>query len=283
VRLLLAALRVSPRPLAFALARMAMRLVDVAAPKLRRAGRANLEMAMPELDRQGRERLLDGVFVSLARALVVVSRFPSLTPSNAGQWIRYEGREHFERARERGQGVLFFTAHLGNWELSAYAHALLAAPMNVVVRPLDNPLLERFAACYRSGSGNRLIGKKDFARGILAALSANEAVGILADQNASIADGVFVDFFGSKACAHAGFARLAAHTGAAVIPGFAIWSEPERRYVLRFDPPVEMSGDVEADTQRLHTHLEQVIRQYPDQWLWIHRRWKTRPSGEAPR
>jgi KDO2-lipid IV(A) lauroyltransferase len=85
-----------------------------------------------------------------------------------------------------------------------------------------------------------------------------------------------------KACAHTGFARLAAHSGAVVIPGFALWSQAERRYVLRFYPPVEMTGDAVADTQRLHARLESVIREYPDQWLWIHRRWKTRPPGEAP-
>jgi KDO2-lipid IV(A) lauroyltransferase len=280
-RLVLWALAAAPRAMAFRLARLVMRLLDRAVPKLRHAGRANIEMAMPDLYAPARERLIDGVFDSLARALVALSRFPSLSRSNVEEWIRYEGREHFERALERGRGVMFFTAHLGNWELSAYAHGLLSAPMHVVVRPLDNPLLDRLAARYRAGSGNRLIGKKEFARGILAALSANEAVGILADQNASLSEGVFVDFFGHKACAHAGFARIAAHSGAVVIPGFAIWSEKEQRYVLRFDPPVEMTGNVEADTQRLHSHLERVIREYPDQWLWIHRRWKTRPPDEA--
>ena len=200
--------------------------------------------------------------------------------ANIGQWIRYEGFEHFEEARRRGKGVLFATAHLGNWELSAFAHALLTAPMNVVVRPLDNPRIDRLVERRRTLSGNRLIEKKDFARGILKALAANEAVGILIDQNASLDGGVFVDFFGIPACAGTGFVKLAAHTGAAVIPGFALWSEAERKYVLRFFPPVAMTGDAQADTARLHAVLESVIREYPDQWLWIHRRWKTRPPGE---
>ena len=107
-------------------------------------------------------------------------------------------------------------------------------------------------------------------------------MGILADQNAAPEEGVFVQFFGKAACAHSGFVRLAAHTGATVIPGYALWQETEQRYVLRFFPPVEMSGDEREDTQRLHTHLEAVIRAYPEQWLWIHRRWKTRPPGEPP-
>jgi len=100
------------------------------------------------------------------------------------------------------------------------------------------------------------------------------------DQNSSPDAGVFVDFFGVKACAGTGFVKLAAHSGASVIPGFALWSEAERRYVLRFYPPVEMTGDAERDTQAVQSKLEEAIRQYPDQWLWIHRRWKTRPAGE---
>jgi KDO2-lipid IV(A) lauroyltransferase len=124
-----------------------------------------------------------------------------------------------------------------------------------------------------------LIGKKEYARGILKALGENEAVGILVDQNASLEEGAFVDFFGVPACAGTGFAKLAAHSGAAVIPGFALWIEKERRYVLRFYPPVEITGDAVADTRTLHRQLEAVIREYPDQWLWIHRRWKTRPPA----
>ncbi len=214
--------------------------------------------------------------------MAVTSRFPLINQDNVGSWIRYDGFEHFEAALRRGRGVLFATAHLGNWELSAYAHALMADPMHIVVRPLDNPLIDDFVARRRAMSGNHVIGKTELARGILRALSANRAVGILIDQNTSAEQGVFIDFFGRKACAHAGFVKLAARTGAAVIPGFALWSEQEQRYVLRFFPPVEMTGDPLVDTQRLHRRLEELIREYPDQWLWIHRRWKTRPPGEPP-
>jgi KDO2-lipid IV(A) lauroyltransferase len=213
--------------------------------------------------------------------LVVFSRFPKLNSANIQQWIRYEGYSHFEDALQQGHGVLFYTAHLGNWELSAVAHALMSQPMHVVIRPLDNPLLNALASQYRQHCGNRLIEKKD-ARPILRALAANQAVGILADQNAAPEEGVFVDFFGKPACAHTGFARIAGHSKAPVIPGYALWSESEGRYVLRFYPPVPMTGDPAEDTQRLHHQLESVIREYPDQWLWIHRRWKTRPPGEPP-
>jgi len=263
------------------LARCYARLLDRALPRLRRVALANLAMALPALGERERTRIVDGVFLSIARLLVTFARFPRLNHTNIARWIRYEGFEHFEQALQRGKGVLFATAHLGNWELSAFAHALLAAPMHVVVRPLDNPLIDALVARRRTMSGNKLIEKKDFARGILQALAANEAVGILIDQNASLDTGVFVDFFGIPACAGAGFARLAAHTGAAIIPGFALWSESERKFVLRFYREVPVSGDVQQDTARIHAVLERVIHDYPDQWLWIHRRWKTRPPGEA--
>lgn len=281
-RLVLATLAVGPRAAAEGLARFYTRLLRWLVPRLRRTALRNLALALPELAPADHERIVKGVFASLARLLVCFARLPRLNRENISEWIRYDGLEHFQQAIARGRGVLFAAAHLGNWELSAFAHALMTAPMDVVVRPLDNPLLDRLVERRRALSGNRIIEKKHAARAILKALRANRAVGILIDQNASLEEGVFVDFFGIKACAGAAFARLAARSGAAVIPGFALWSEQEGRYVLRFYPPVEMTGDVVADTQRLHSLLETVIRQYPDQWLWIHRRWKTRPPGEPP-
>jgi KDO2-lipid IV(A) lauroyltransferase len=270
----------APVRVAHRLARGYSKLLDLALPRLRRVAYRNLSLAQPEFDEARRKQIVDGVFRSIARLLVTVAKFPAIRRENLSRWIRCEGQEYFEQARREGRGVLFATAHLGNWELSAYAHALLAAPMNVVVRPLDNPQIDALVERRRGLSGNRMIFKKDFARSILKALGANEAVGILVDQNSSPDAGVFVDFFGVKACAGTGFAKLAAHSGASVIPGFALWSEEERRYVLRFYPPVEMTGDAERDTQAVESKLEEVIRQYPDQWLWIHRRWKTRPAGE---
>jgi Kdo2-lipid IVA lauroyltransferase/acyltransferase len=270
-------LGLAPLPMANMLARGYARMLDLALPRLRRTALSNLAMAMPELGRQEHLRITDGVFRSIARILVTLARFPTMNRENIGQWIRYEGFEHFEEARKRGRGVLFATGHLGNWELSAFAHGLMTAPMNVVVRPLDNPKIDALVERRRMLSGNRLIDKREYARGILKALRKNEAVGILVDQNASLEEGTFVDFFGVPACAGTGFAKLAAHSGATVIPGFALWEATERKYILRFYPPVEMTGEVERDTRELHKRLEAVIRAYPDQWLWIHRRWKTRP------
>jgi KDO2-lipid IV(A) lauroyltransferase len=234
-------------------------------------------MALPAADAEG---IADGVFRSIARLLMTFAKLPAIDKENLSRWIRCEGMEHVEAGLAAGRGILFATAHLGNWELSAFAFALLVRPMYVVARPLDNPLIDALVERRRVLSGNRLIFKKDYARTILKALADNQAVGVLIDQNALPAEGVFVDFFGVPACAGTGFAKIAAHSGAAVVPGFALWSEEERRFVLRFYPRVDMSGDAALDTAVLQARLEAVIREYPDQWLWIHRRWKTRPEGE---
>ncbi len=279
--LALKSLQWSPLPVAHVLARGYARLLDLAIPRLRHVARQNLAMALPEFTPQRHAEIVDGVFRSVARILVTFAKFPAIRRQPLDRWIRLEGGEYFDEALSRGKGVLFATAHLGNWELSAFAHAMMTGPMNVVVRPLDNPLIDRLVERRRALTGNRPIGKKDFARAILKALAANEAVGILIDQNASLDTGAFVDFFGIPACAGTGFAKFAAHSGAPVIPGFALWSEQERRYILRFYPPLIMTGDTVRDTQVLQSKLEEVIRAHPDQWLWIHRRWKTRPRGES--
>lgn len=274
--LVLQSLRWTPLSVADALAQFYARTLDRAIPRLRRVARTNLALALPSADAGP---IIDGVFRSIARVLLAFARFPSIDRATVGRWIRCEGMEHYDDAIRAGRGVLFATAHLGNWELSAYAHALLRSPMCVVVRPLDNPLIDALVERRRAMSGNQPVSKRETARVILRALAANQAVGILIDQNASPESGVFVDFFGTAACAASGLAKLAARSGAAVIPGFALWSEAERKYVLRFYPPVPMAGDPARDTQALQTRLEEVIRAHPDQWLWIHRRWKTRPPG----
>jgi Kdo2-lipid IVA lauroyltransferase/acyltransferase len=280
-RILILTLEVTPRPVADSLGGLMAQVLDRAVPRLRRIADRNLAMAYPDRDAAWRRRTVNGVFASVGRLLVALARLPKITRANVRDWIRYEGFEHYSRAKERGKGVLFATAHLGNWELSAYAHALLTEPMNVVVRPLDNPMIDAMVERRRALSGNILLSKRDFARSILQALRKNEPVGILVDQNSSAENGTFVPFFGSLACANLTFAKLAARSGAAVIPGFAIWNERQRRYVLKFYPEVEITGDAVEDTQRIQSAIETAIRETPDQWLWIHRRWKTRPEGEA--
>lgn len=267
------------------LARFYTTLLDLAIPRLRRTAMRNLELAYPEKSPAERRAIVDEVYLSIARLIWIFARFPQLNTQNINQqnindWIRYEGLEYYLEAKRRGKGVLFATAHFGNWELSAFAHALMTEPMNIMIRPLDNPGVDRLVEDRRQLSGNRLIVKWDSARAVLRALHQNEAVGVLIDQNTSLEEGVFVDFFGTPACANIAFAKIAAKTGAAVIPGFAVWSEEEHKYILKFHPPLEISGDPAEDTRRLHAVLEQVIREQPGQWLWIHRRWKTRPPGQ---
>ena len=167
-----------------------VKLLDLAIPRLRRTALLNLQMAGFE----NREQIADGVFRSIARLLVSFARFPAITRENISQYVRYEGLENLKRAHARGHGVLIATAHLGNWELSAFAHAYMTAPMNIVVRPLDNPRIDAMVERRRGLSGNRIIEKHDAARGILRALAGNEAVGILIDQNTALDQGVFIEF-----------------------------------------------------------------------------------------
>jgi len=259
------------------LARVYLKLIELAIPRLRRTAVRNLEIAgIPD------DAVIDGTFLSIARTLGTFARFPRINRENIHRLIRYDGLDNFKTAAARGHGVLVATAHFGNWELSAFAHALMTAPMHVVVRPLDNPRVDAMVEQRRALSGNHIISKREAAREILRALKNGDAVGILIDQNTAADEGVFVDFFGTPACANSGFVKLAHHSDAAVVPGYALWSGTEKKYVLRFDPEIPMTGDVQADTQRIHSHLESVIRRHADQYLWIHRRWKTRPPGESP-
>jgi KDO2-lipid IV(A) lauroyltransferase len=278
---LVQALRRLPLPAAERTAHSAARLLDAAVPKLRRAARINLGFAYPELAETEREKRIDGVFETIGRLLLTLARFPDLHASNVSDWIGYEGLENYLEAKKKGCGVLVATAHVGNWELSAFSHALMTESMNVMVRPLDNPLIDGLVEERRTLSGNRLIHKWDGARAVLRALRNNEAVGILIDQNTAAAEGVFVEFFGRRACANSGFVKLAYHSQAPVIPGFAAWNHESKRYVLHFYPEVALAGNEQEDTQRIHAVLEKIIRRYPDQWMWIHRRWKTRPEGET--
>lgn len=276
------ALRHLPFQTAYGTSIAAARVLDLALPKLRRIASINLSFAFPAISAEECKRIIDGVFRNIARLLLAIARFPDIDRSNVSDWIGYEGLENYLRAKEQGRGVLIATAHLGNWELSAFAHALMTEPMNVMVRALDNPLVDVLIEQRRTLSGNRLVFKRDAARAVMRALRNGEAVGILIDQNTTPAEGVFVNFFGKQACAGSAFVKLAYHSKAPVIPGFALWDQAAKRYVLRFYPEIEMTGDEVADTQRIHACFEAIIRQYPDQWMWIHRRWKTRPTGEPP-
>jgi KDO2-lipid IV(A) lauroyltransferase len=279
---------VLPRPLARAFAIGIAQLVYLLHFRLRQVGMRNLEMVFPEKSLGERRRILRGVFTSLGRQLGELCQFPRYTAQNVDDVVVYDGLENYERAYARGKGVLFLTAHFGGWELSAFAHSLHGHWLHVVMRPMDNPYLDRLLQSYRTMHGNKVVPKDDFVRGLLAAMKAGETVGILMDTNMTPPQGVFVDFFGIPACTASGLARMALRTNAAVVPGFTIWDEALGKYRLRFDQAIELvrTGNLEADivanTQKFNNVIEEYVRQYPEQWLWVHRRWKTRPEGEAP-
>jgi KDO2-lipid IV(A) lauroyltransferase len=255
--------------------------------RLRRVGVTNLELAYPEWTDEQRLRLLRLVYRNLGWQLAEFCLMSGYRREQTGTFIEYDGLEHYLAARDRGKGVLVLTGHLGAWELSSFFHSLAGMPMGLVIRRLDNPLVDEFVNRIRCLHGNRVIHKDDFARGLISAMRTGETVGILMDTNMTPPQGVFVPYFGVQACTASGLARVALKTDAAVLPGFLLWDEARRKYILRFGPRMELvrSGDADADvlanTAAFTAMIESYVRTNPEQWLWMHRRWKTRPAGEA--
>jgi Kdo2-lipid IVA lauroyltransferase/acyltransferase len=277
-----------PRAVARAIGAGIGRIAFWCTPRLRRTGDLNLHLAFPEKTPAERRQILRKLYRNLGWLLAEFCQMPGYSPQQTHRFIRYEGLENYLAARDRGKGVLVLTGHLGAWELSSFYHSLMGYPMSMVIRRLDNVLVDNLVNRIRCLHGNQVLHKDDFARGLLASMRRGETVGILMDTNMTPPQGEFVDFFGHAACTGSGLARVARKTGAQVVPGFLLWEEASRQYVLRFGPPLELTatGDVDADALA-HTALftrviEDYVRQYPDQWLWVHRRWKTRPEGEAP-
>jgi KDO2-lipid IV(A) lauroyltransferase len=256
--------------------------------RLRRVGHRNLAMAMPELSAQQRTEILRRVYIHLGWQLVEFCHMPRYTRENTSDWIRTEGMEHYWAAQARGKGVLIITGHLGAWELMSLYHSMVAEPLNIVIRRLDNRKLDEFVNGIRCMYGSRMIHKDDFGRGLMLAMRKGETVGILMDTNMSPPQGSFVKFFGIEACTATGLAHIARKTGAAILPAFCFWEKSEGRYVIRLGEEIavphtsDAAADILETTQMATAAIEGWIRRYPDQWLWIHRRWKTRPPGEAP-
>jgi KDO2-lipid IV(A) lauroyltransferase len=277
-----------PRPVARALGISVARAVYWLHSRLRAVGMRNLALAFPDMPLAERRRILKNEFTSLGRQLAEVCLFPRYNRDNIDQVVVYDGFENFQQAFDRGRGVLFLTAHLGGWELSAFAHSLHGHPLHIVMRPLDNPFVDRLVHDYRTMHGNTTVAKDDFVRGLLGAMKTGGTVGILMDTNMTPPQGVFVPFFDIPACTASGLARIALRTDAAVVPGFTIWDEKLKKYRLRFDPAVDLirtgddNADIVANTARFTAIIEHYVRRYPGQWLWVHRRWKTRPPGEPP-
>jgi len=279
-------LGVLPRAVARGFAAGTIRLLLLLLPKMRKTAEFNLRLAFPEWSDAQRRAVLNGMARNLGWMAAEFARLPRYTRENIENVVVLDGHENFLEGQRRGNGVLYLTGHIGAWELSSFAHALYGFPLHYMARPLDNARVNALVNEYRCLSGNRPIFKNESARTILKMLRESGTIGILADQNTMPEEGVFVDFFGETACTTTGIARVALHTGAAVVPGYAIWDEGIRKYRLRFEPPVELirTGDADKDifenTQRFAKVMEQIIRKYPEQWVWVHARWKTRPKGE---
>ena len=256
--------------------------------RLRKVGLANLELAFPENPPLTASKSCADSIATSAGSSPNSARCRATRPRTTRSFLRYEGLEHYLAARDRGKGVLILTGHLGAWELSSYYHSLMGHPMSMVIRRLDNARVDQLVNDIRCLHGNRVLHKDDFARGLLAAMRQGETVGILMDTNMTPPQGAFVPFFGRLACTASGMARVALKTGATVLPGFMLWEESEQKYVLHFGEAIDLvsTGDDEQDvlenTARFTAVIESWIRRYPDQWLWVHRRWKTRPEGDPP-
>ncbi len=255
-------------------------------PKLQKTARRNLEIALPELSDEEKERIVHGTFESLGRHLGFVAHFKKFQHEDIRNLIEVVGREHFDKARETGKGVLFFTGHFGSWEVFNLLPPAFGFEMNILVRRIDNPLVENFVDKMRTRFGSVTLDKTKSARTMFRVLKKGGLLGILADLNVQEKEGVFVNFFGIPASTTTSIAKLALSTNAAVLPAFAVWEETQKKYVVYLEPPVEyVEGDnsdenIRELTQKITATVEKYVRKYPEQWLWIHKRWNTRPKEE---
>jgi KDO2-lipid IV(A) lauroyltransferase len=253
----------------------------------RHIAQVNLQIAFPEMSEQERERIAIRSFQNTARNLLELGHFSRLTQHNVGSLVSYDevsGLNNFRDAQARGKGILYITGHFSAWELLPVAHALNGYPLCFVTRPLDNTHLERHLLKIRQSTGNKVISKKYAARQILESLKSHQSVGILMDQNTSLNEGIFADFFGIPAATTTSAARLALHTEAAVLPGF-ITPTGDHGYSIHFLPPLDLvrtgdlKRDIEINTSLFNKTLEQIVRAYPDCWLWGHKRWNYQPAA----
>ncbi len=275
-----------PRPLARAAGVGLVTLAYWLRPPLVQTAHFNLLLAFPEWPEKKRRRVIRGQLQQVGWMAAEFARFPKYTRENIERVVLLDGFEHFATAQARGKGVLFLTGHMSAWELAPFAQALYGHPLHFLARSIENARVDALVNHYRCLSGNRPIDKNQSARAVLNILRGGGTVGILIDHNTSFEEGVFVDFFGRCACTTTGLARLALHTDAAVVPGFLAWDKGLRKYRLQFEPAVEVTrtgnewADIRENTARFTMVIERQVRRHPDQWLWVHKRWKTRPPGE---
>lgn len=255
-------------------------------PKLRQTAERNLQLAFPGISEVERRRLMRGCFENLGRLLAVFSHFRDSDPATLERIIEREGLEHLQTAKEHGRGVILFTGHIGAWELTSFGLSMSGHPLSFLVRRIDNPKIEELIDLTRTHRGNRSIDKRFAAREMLQILQTGGTLGILVDLNTLDREAIFVDFFGIAAATTFMVAKLALRTGADVLPVFAPWDKTKQKFLLKIGPALSFAAtskeqeNVRRLTQAFTHVVENYVRRYPDQWLWIHRRWKTRPPGE---
>ena len=249
----------------------------------------NLKIAWgDELSEDERRNIARKNFIHLARVLLELPHLRELCSDDLDGFVSFHGIDHFANALEKGRGVLLLASHFGNWELMALAFSLRYHPINIVVRPLDNPFLDNLLTKIRTRGGNKLIPKKGSVRKMLHLLADGDAVALLLDQNSAWYEGVFVPFFNEIACTNKALSTIALRTGAPVIPAFNV-RRPDGSYQIFCKPEIVLakSGDiirdVEENTAKFNKIIESYVRRYPEQWFWVHQRWKTRPYQPWPR
>ena len=287
VRSLLGAIGALPLETSMRFGKSLGRFLAKSFPKLQKTARRNLEIAFPEIPEAEKEKIVHGTFESLGRHLGFVSHFRKFKHEDIRNLVEVVGKEeHFDPAYAAGKGVLFFTGHFGSWEVFNLLPPAFGYGMNILVRRIDNPLIEDFVDSFRTKFGSITLDKTKSARKMFRVLENGELLGILADLNAQEKEGVFVDFFGVPASTTTSIAKLALKTGAAVLPAFAVWEEEKQKYVVYLEAPVEyertedQAEDIRLLTQKITNVVEKYVRKYPEQWLWVHKRWNTRPKGE---
>ena len=243
----------------------------------------NLRAAFPSRPEAERRVIARGVFAHIGRLTLEVLRLGAMSPADLDAHIETEGDDRVREAYKRGKGVLFYSGHFGYWEMWGIGYGRRMGPMSVVVRPLDNPLLEVMIARIRTMTGNTPIARQGVVRRILRELAAGRGVAMLMDQHLHGPDALDVQFFGRSAKTTSAVSAIALRTGAPVIPVFAL-PLPGGRYRIvaehPIDPPPPDAPDREREfTQRCTDVLEMYVRRYPDMWLWMHRRWR---DGDEP-
>ncbi|GIW43127.1 MAG: lipid A biosynthesis acyltransferase [Candidatus Binatia bacterium] len=278
-----------PRPWAVRLGAWLGALAYFIAWPLRKAGLTHLSWAFPERRPEEHRRILRAAARNLGRMAAEVCHFGHLTPETVRNYVQIADPARWQAAIQRpeGQGLVVLTAHFGNWELLAHIHGLLGVPVTLIHRPMRNPFVNEWLIRWRARAGTRSIAKKAAAKEALRVLRSGGILAIPADQNQRYSFGVFVDFFGKPACTTTGPVRLAEHAGAPIVPVFLRRVGESDRHVVEVLDPIELvhtgnaEGDLVENTQRCSRAIEEMIRRYPEQWIWFHRRWKTRPPGEA--